>query len=69
MADSSVSLRKEGNISDITIDDGKANVFGLPMTSALLEALNEADVEEGAVRIVNTIHNPKGDRPKWVDQS
>lgn len=62
MADSSVIFRKEGNISDITIDDGKANVFGLPMTSALLEALNEADVEEDAVRIVNTIHNPQGDR-------
>ena len=51
MADSPVSLRKEGNISIITIDDGKANVFGVPMTSALSAALDEIDVKEGAVVI------------------
>ena len=49
MADSPVSLRKEGNISIITIDDGKANVFGLPMTQALSAALDEIDIKEGAV--------------------
>ena len=51
MADSPVSLRKEGNISIITIDDGKANVFGVPMTSALSAALDEIDTKEGAVVI------------------
>ncbi len=51
MADSPVSLRKEGNISIITIDDGKANVFGLPMTQALSAALDEIDTKEGAVVI------------------
>ena len=51
MADSPVSLRKEGNISIITIDDGKANVFGVPMTSALSAALDEVDTIEGAVVI------------------
>ena len=51
MADSPVSLRKEGKISIITIDDGKANVFGVPMTSALSEALDEVDIKEGAVVI------------------
>ena len=51
MADSPVTLRKEGNISIITIDDGKANVFGLPMTTALSAALDEVDVKEGAVVI------------------
>jgi enoyl-CoA hydratase len=51
VADSPISLRKEGNISIITIDDGKANVFGVPMTSALSDALDEVDVKEGAVVI------------------
>ena len=51
MADSPISLRKEGNISIITIDDGKANVFGVPMTSALSAALDEIDTKEGAVVI------------------
>lgn len=51
MSDSPISLRKEGNISIITIDDGKANVFGVPMTSALIDALDEIDVKEGAVVI------------------
>ena len=51
MADSPISLRKEGSISIITIDDGKANVFGLPMTTALSEALDEVDKKEGAVVI------------------
>lgn len=51
MPDSPVSLRREGNISIITIDDGKANVFGLPMTSGLSAALDEIDKKEGAVVI------------------
>ncbi len=51
MADSPITLRKEGNISIITIDDGKANVFGLPMTSGLSDALDEVDKREGAVVI------------------
>jgi enoyl-CoA hydratase len=51
MSDSPVTLRKEGNISIITIDDGKANVFGVSMTSALSAALDEIDVKEGAVVI------------------
>ena len=51
MGDSPVSLRKEGKISIITIDDGKANVFGLPMTEALSAALDEIDTKEGAVVI------------------
>lgn len=51
MADSPVTLRKEGNISIITIDDGKANVFNLLMTQALTAALDEVDVKDGAVVI------------------
>jgi len=51
MADSPISLRKEGNISIITIDDGKANVFGLPMTQALSAALDEVDTKAGAIVI------------------
>jgi len=51
VADSPISLRKEGKISIITIDDGKANVFGVPMTSALSAALDEIDKKEGAVVI------------------
>ena len=49
MPESPVGLRKEGKISIITIDDGKANVFGLPMTQALSAALDEIDKKEGAV--------------------
>ena len=44
MSDSPVSLRKEGNISVFTIDDGKANVFSEAMTSALSAALDEVDL-------------------------
>lgn len=51
MANSPVSLRREGPVSIITIDDGKANVFGLPMTQALSAALDEIDTKEGAVVI------------------
>jgi len=51
MADSPVTLRKEGTISIITIDDGKANVFSVTMTSALSAALDEVDTKEGAVVI------------------
>lgn len=51
MADSPVTLRKEGKISIITIDDGKANVFSATMSSALSAALGEIDTKEGAVVI------------------
>lgn len=51
MADSPVSLRKEGKISIITIDDGKANVFSEKMSAALSAALDEIDVKAGAVVI------------------
>ncbi len=51
MAVSPVSLRKEGQVSIITIDDGKANVFSLAMTTALSAALDEVDVKQGAVVI------------------
>jgi len=51
MSDSPVRLRKEGPVSIITIDDGKANVFGLLMTEALTAALDEIDIKAGAVVI------------------
>ena len=51
MADSPVSLRKDGKISIITIDDGKANVFSYTMSQALSAALAEIDKMEGAVVI------------------
>ncbi len=51
MSDSPITLRKEGNISIITSDDGKANVFSATMTSALIAALEEIDIKEGAVMI------------------
>ena len=38
-------------MSIVTIDDGKANVFGLPMTSAFEAALDEVDPDAGAVVI------------------
>jgi enoyl-CoA hydratase len=51
MSDSPITLRKEGNLSIITIDDGKANVFSATMTSAMIAALEEIDIKEGAVVI------------------
>ena len=51
MTDSPVSLRKEGQISIITIDDGKANVFSYTMSQALNAALDEVDKKAGAVVI------------------
>jgi len=49
--DSPVSFRKEGPISIITIDDGKANVFNYTMIQALSAALDEVDKTAGAVVI------------------
>lgn len=51
MADSPVTLEKNGDISIITIDDGKANVFNVEMTEALMAALDEVDIKTGAVII------------------
>ena len=51
MPDSPVTLKKQGDLSIITIDDGKANVFNVEMTSALIAALDEVDIKTGAVII------------------
>lgn len=51
MADSPITLEKDGDLSIITIDDGKANVFNVQMTGALLAALDEVDIKTGAVII------------------
>ena len=51
MAEAPITLEKEGSISIITVDDGKANAFNVAMTSALSDALDEVDVKTGAVII------------------
>lgn len=51
MAESPVHLHKKGNITIISLDDGKANVFGFALIEALDAALDEIDTREGAVVI------------------
>ena len=51
MSDTRVTLRKEGTISIITMDDGKANVFAAAMAEQLHDCLNSIDPNEGAVII------------------
>lgn len=47
--DSLVSYHPEGGIATLRMDDGKANVMGLPMQQALNEALDRAEAEEAVV--------------------
>ena len=51
MTRSPISLRVEGAISIITIDDGKTNVVGQPMSQGLGAALDDIDHRQGTVVI------------------
>ena len=41
MTDSPVSVRREGNVAVVTLDDGKVNVFSLAMARRLQTCFDE----------------------------
>jgi enoyl-CoA hydratase len=49
MPDTLVTIRREGNLAILTIDDGKVNVFSLAMAKRLQECFDEIGPEVGAV--------------------
>ena len=51
MSEKLATLKKDGNISTIIIDDGKANVFSTQMSRDVNECLDEVATEEGCLII------------------
>jgi len=51
MTDKIATLKKEGNVSIITLDDGKANVFSPEMSHQINECLDQVATEEGCLVI------------------
>ena len=51
MTDKIATLKKEGNVSIITLDDGKANVFSPEMSDQINECLDQVATEEGCLII------------------
>ena len=51
MSEKLATLKKDGNISTIIIDDGKANVFSAQMSRDVNECLDEVATEEGCLII------------------
>ena len=51
MSEKIATLKKDGNISIITLDDGKANVFSAKMSTQVNDCLDEVPTDEGALII------------------
>ena len=51
MSEKLATLKKDGNISTMTLDDGKANVFSVQMSRDVNECLDEVPTEEGCLII------------------
>ena len=51
MSEKIASIKKDGNISIITLNDGKANVFSPEMSKQVNNCLDEVPTEEGALII------------------
>jgi len=51
MTEKIATLKKEGNVSIITLDDGKANVFSPEMSQQIDECLDQVATEEGCLVI------------------
>jgi enoyl-CoA hydratase len=51
MAEKLATLNKDGNISTITLDDGKANVFSSKMSQDINQCIDEVATEEGCLII------------------
>ncbi|MFL2709751.1 MAG: crotonase/enoyl-CoA hydratase family protein [Gammaproteobacteria bacterium] len=49
MSDKLATLKKEENISVVTLDDGKANVFSTKMSTDINECLDEVSKEDGCI--------------------
>ena len=49
MSEKLATLKKDGNISTMTLDDGKANVFSAQMSRDVNECLDEVATEEGCL--------------------
>lgn len=49
MSDKRVKVEKDGDITIVTLDDGKANVFATPMAQQLQDCFNSIDKNSGAV--------------------
>jgi enoyl-CoA hydratase len=49
MSDKLATLKKEENISVITLDDGKANVFSTKMSTDINDCLDEVSKEDGCI--------------------
>lgn len=49
MSDQRVSVQKEGSVSVVTMDDGKANAFATPMAEQLQACFDSIDPNSGAV--------------------
>ncbi len=49
VSDKRVKVEKDGDITIVTLDDGKANVFATPMAQQLQEAFDSIDKNSGAV--------------------
>ena len=47
----SATLSKEGDISTITLDDGKVNVFSLEMLESIQNCLDQVSKDSGALII------------------
>jgi len=51
MSEKLASLKKEDNVSILTLDDGKANVFSPKMSQDINECLDDVPTEEGCLII------------------
>ena len=51
MSEKIVTIKKEDDISIITLDDGKANVFSPEMSNQLNSCLDQVDTESGCLII------------------
>ena len=51
MTDSLATLTQQDDISIITLDDGKANVFSEEMTQAINDCLDQVPTESGSLII------------------
>ena len=51
MSEKIATLKKEDNISTITLDDGKANVFSSEMSKQVNACLDQVETESGCLII------------------
>ena len=56
MSEKLATLKKDENISIITLDDGKANVFSSKMSKDINECLDEVPTENGCLITVSYTH-------------